>query len=133
MQKSCSPRLRRGLLTYIVTRQPAGFPLVVPAVPIDYVRADMKSNEPPIRGEGSPIVAFASLGAAVGVAYDASTTPIEHFMRISHLQPKSDVGSALRELSREARETWNDDVEPHLYEVSRIAQQAWENFPLDGL
>ena len=78
-------------------------------------------------------MAFASLGAAVGVAYDASTTPIEHFMRISHLQPKSDVGSALRELSREARETWNDDVEPHLYEVSRIAQQAWENFPLDGL
>ena len=33
------------------------------------------------------------------------------------LQPKGGVGSALRELSREAREIWNDDVEPHLYEV----------------
>ena len=93
----------------------------------------MKSNEPPIRGEGSPIVAFVSLGAAVGVAYDASTTPLEHLMRISHLQPKGGVGSALRELSREPRETWNDYVEPHLYEVARIAQQAWETFPLDGM
>ena len=79
-------------------------------------------------------MAVASLGEAVGIAYDGSTTPVEHIMRISQLPPpKGNFGAALHELEREAREIWNDVVEPHLYEVARIAQQIWENVPLDGL